>query len=151
MKKLFYLFISQIFVFFIFLECAQAADKTQAISLFIDATTEDLVGQEFLTSLRDTIQSSPRYQVVLNNNQSFFQLKIVTLNPSNTTSQTSTIYSVVLTSFVPNASSLNYYMSNWVGICAEEKVSFCAHQIFSAADGIMTPFLEAILKAIQKK
>jgi len=150
-KKILYLFIFQIFVSFIFLECAEAANKSQAIPLFIEATTDDSVGQEFLTALRDTIQTSPRYQLVLNTNQSFFQLKIVTLNPTNTPSPTSTIYSVVLTSFTPNDSSLNYYLTNWVGICGEASVSSCANQIFSAADGIMTPFLEVLLKALQKK
>ena len=144
MRKVIFLFISQVFVFSIFSGFANADNNSMVVPIFIESNANDVVEQEFLTSLRDLIQSSPRYREVLNSNQSVFQLKIVTLNPLDSNKQMVTIYSVVLTSFVPNNSLLNFYLSSWVGICPEGEIPSCSNKVFSAADGFMTPFLQGI-------
>jgi len=130
-----------------------AAAENSKINVSVDATSSDVVGQQFVYELREALGSSSHLASAATEDEPFFQLKIVTLDPYSNlpgSAQSATVYSVVLTGQAFNGGQSKYFLDQWVGTCGGNFVHQCAARILASADAEMTPIIESIRKSVQK-
>jgi hypothetical protein len=120
------------------------------VSIYLTTSTPDAVGQRVVYALRESIARSNRYSLAYRDDDSLFQFRVVTLDPTSQNTGQSTVYSIVLTGSRIGEPSIKVYLDNIVGVCGGNRVESCANSIMSAADSTMTPLLEYILKSVQQ-
>jgi hypothetical protein len=123
-----------------------AFSQSKKIAVYIEATSPDSVGQQLVYEMREKIDSSSHLAEADSDAKSFFQLRIVTLDPGTTGGygQQFTVYSVVLTGTPLDGRSGLFYLDQWVGTCGSTRVTECAAQIIAGADADMTPIVQSL-------
>jgi hypothetical protein len=126
-------------IFLINPELAIAQQKK--LRVFVSGTSQDSVGQQFLYEIREKLDASSHLAQGDSDDQSLFQLRVVTLNPYSDSpyGQQMTVYSIVLTGSFLDGHSGKLFLDQWVGTCGVTRVSECAASIVASADNDMTP------------
>ena len=118
----------------------------QAVMVSADVTSPDNVGKQLAAAVRQHIASSRLMTYTSSDQISSLRLKLVTLDPDSTTSQSQTVYSEVLV-YHERDDKPEFYLSSSVVNCGSNKVQDCATSIFADLDEAA----EAIRKsAVQK-
>lgn len=131
-----------------------AAAQENKIAVYVSATSNDIVGEQFVYQLREQLSASSQLSNVLTERDSFFQFKVVTLDPFGTTdagAATSTVYSIVLTGRNFDNSGAQTYIDQWVGTCNAATVSSCAAGIVAAADSDMAGIASALKEHLESQ
>jgi hypothetical protein len=109
------------------------------IAFHCDCT--DAVGSQYATRVRDSLASSPRYSLTPIAEEKdkdgkpsvyHWQIKVVSLDPSQNEIGQSTVLAVVL------LLGDSFYMTQMVQTCGMSKVSECAASTISAMDGYVS-------------
>lgn len=131
-----------------------AAAQANKIAVYVNATSNDIVGEQFVYQLREQLSASGQLSNALTEHDSFFQLKVVTLDPFGSTdagAATSTVYSIVLTGRNFDNSGAQTYIDQWVGTCNVATVRSCAAGIVAAADSDMAGIVSALKEHLENQ
>lgn len=131
-----------------------AAAQAHKIAVYVSATSNDIVGEQFVYQLREQLSASDQLSSVLTERDSFFQLKVVTLDPYGSTdagAATSTVYSIVLTGQSFDNSGAQTYIDQWVGTCNVATVRSCAAGIVASADSDMAGIVSALKERLENQ
>jgi hypothetical protein len=99
---------------------AHAADR---IPIYINGTTPDTVGTNYLFQLREQFRASQGYTVVTTETEAAFVVSLVTMDPNiadNTLRNLQTIGSMALQ--LENTTALNGFLTTWVIQVGKENV-----------------------------
>lgn len=129
--------------------CSSALAQSK-VKIYISATTPDQTGQTLLYKLREQLARSSVYQITGRDNDSLFQFRVVTLDPTEGNSGVSTVYSLVLTGSRLDDPSVKVYLSSWVGTCGRNRVDTCADNILGGADSSMQQTIDYLIKTMGK-
>jgi hypothetical protein len=117
-----------------------------------DATTEDRVGQQLASELRNKLATSPRYGFRTGEEDSMFSLKMVTLDPfdGRQNPQSATVYSCVMLISDPKHPAMWHYVSQLVGICLGQAMANCVSTIYSEMDTSFAPITQRLDRRMNK-
>ena len=115
------------------------------IKVYVRATTPDSVGKTLVYNIREQINSSSRYELAATESDASFQFRIATLDPGESTSSRSTVYSAVLTGTQIVSPHATVYLNHWVGTCGVSVAASCAENLFADVDTEVAPVLESVL------
>lgn len=101
-----------------------AARSYAGIPVDVEATSRDAVGQRLVFYFKENIKASSSFQLSLDE-QTGFQVSIITLNPDDDNQSYSTVYSAVW-KWNDAENLLPYYMHSRVGTCGSNRVKECA-------------------------
>jgi hypothetical protein len=113
--------------------------------VYVRATTPDTVGKTLVYNIREQINSSSRYELAATESDAVLQFRIVTLDPDESASQKSTVYSAVLTGTQTVSPHATVYLKHWVGTCRVSVAVSCAENVFADVDMEVAPVLESVL------
>jgi hypothetical protein len=125
-----------------------ASSQSSKIPVYIDGHTPDNIGQLLAYEVREEIGGSSHLDSAPTESASFFQLRIMSIDPyasegSQNSNPTTTEFSVVLTgSLLKRGLQVTFYIEHWVGHCGEAIVKSCAAKIVAAADADMTMIMQ---------
>ena len=104
-----------------------ASARAATLSIYVDANSSDMIGQQVIYYLKQDIISSSQFRIAYVPKQSDYEISMVTLEDSHTyNSELSTAYSAV---FVRGTI---LYIDNLVGICGSFNVKSCAASILAS-------------------
>ena len=120
-------------VAFMALALSGAANAANAVNIAIDSTTNDSIGRQLATNLREKVNSSSLLSLVYGDSVSSLKVHFVTLNPDEGATQNYTVYSFVLVAHFTN-DGLDRYLTSSVGTCGLSKIDACASDIKATID-----------------
>ena len=113
---------------FVFLFSSKALCQ---VRVYLDDSGSDLVGQRLVYKIRESIRESVGLELAVIEENSFIQLRILTIDPAD--DNYSTVYSVVWTIRAGEDSGNLYYTHN-VGTCGSNRVDEVAEGIVADTD-----------------
>ncbi len=125
---------------------ARVAAQQRKFYVYVNATAQDGLGQQLVYQLREKIEASSHLAEADSEDNSLFQLHVVTLDPgpSNPYGQQATVYSVVLSGTQLDGNPGKLLLDQWVGTCGNERITECASSIIASADNDMTPIVQTL-------
>jgi len=117
-----------------------------SVKIYVFASANDPVGSQLVYKIRENLRVSKTFELTLHENDSGFQIRIVTLDPNDNGYQT--VYSVVWTAKT-NDSFL--YWDQLVGICGLNRVSQVADQIVSKTDEMVIDLQRTLIDMLKTK
>jgi hypothetical protein len=106
------------------ISCAQPAK----IKIYFQTDASDVVGRQLVFMLKDKIRASATFTETLDENNSFFIVDMVTIDPSVSGDGLSTIYAFDI--LLENDKGFNYFLTQFVGVCGSQKVESCASDLY---------------------
>jgi hypothetical protein len=107
-------------------ESAEA--QTGKVPVFFEVQANDPVGQQLSFTLKDKIRASATFSEAGREQDSVFIVSFVTLDPSSSNSGQDTIYAFDV--LMENTKGLNYFVTQYVGICSIDRVPNCADNLY---------------------
>jgi hypothetical protein len=116
--------------------------------IFVEATTNDPIGQSIAYELREKINSSSLYTITYSRDEALFVISLVTIDAE--TGHTSA-YSAALLMPPFNGKGFDYFITERVGYCGKDVVASCASGILSSFDGSMSEVIEGFRRALKDR
>lgn len=116
--------------------------------VYVFATANDIVGSQLVYKIKENLRSSQGLELALSEENSAFQIRIVTLDPADSGYQT--VYSVVWTA-TQLGSSAKIYWNQVVGICGQYRINAVAAQLIAQTDQMVTDIQSILLNLLKSK
>ena len=128
--------------------CSALPSYAQQTSVYVSYTAEDTVGSRLVYALRERLRVSHGLKLVDSEEDSFIQIRLVTIDPDD--NRASTVYSAVITVTQLGNSSAKIYWTNLVGVCGSNRVVSCADGLTAGIDNAATTIREALIESIRQ-
>jgi hypothetical protein len=118
------------------------------IKVCVDAQADDndVTGENLIFKIKETIRSSENMQLVSDESDAQFQIKVLTLDPEKKGGYT--IYSIVWTAKLLNGA--NAFLNHTIGICSSDRIDLIAVNLVAKTDKIISD-AQKIIKEKQLK
>lgn len=111
------------------------ASNAQSVSrVYVSGTTEDSVGRQIVFSVKESIRRSAGLSLAESEADSRIQVQLVTLDPDAPDGSRRTIYSAVWTVRTLHQTPVTMYLTQFVGICGQNRVAGCAQNLVAITD-----------------
>lgn len=115
------------------------------------STAPDSIGVRLVYALKEGIRKSAGMQLVDSSEDALITVRIVTIDPDDSSTQNRTIYSVVWTARTFHQTPVDMYLTNSVGTCGTNRVSQCADGLAAYTDAQATTVKGWLKAALEKK
>lgn len=103
--------------------------QANPVKIYVSSTSQDQLGKQLAFALRERIRSSGGYAEAYDSDSATVEIKSVTLDPDELSSQGRTIYPwTMLWNLTGKIRGL--YVTSSVGICGRSKIDECAGGLF---------------------
>lgn len=116
--------------------------------IFVEATTNDSIGQAIAYDLREKINSSSLYTITYSRDEALFVISLVTTDAE--TGHTAA-YSAALLMPPFDGKGFDYFITERVGYCGKDVSASCAAGILSSFDGAMSQVIEEFRKVLKDR
>ncbi len=117
-------------------------------NIYVAASSTDSVSSRFVFMLRENIRASKSMELVINPEDAFFTLHVVSLDPNTPEDGISTVYTVVWT-VKQLTSNAEIYWSSQIGTCGRTVVGNCAATITAATDQVVLD-VQQVVRALSQ-
>ena len=125
-----------------------SAQQGKGGAVYVEANTPDTVGTRLAYQLREQLRSSRGLQLAGTEADSFMQINLVTLDPDNNNGLR-TIYSAVITAHQLGNPTARIYLTNIVGACGGNRVTWCVDSLAADIDEWSTTIQYELLKMLR--
>jgi hypothetical protein len=98
------------------------------------ADDNDITGENLIFKIKENIRSSKDMELINDENEAEFQMKILTLDPEKKGGYTT--YSIVWTAKLLNGA--NAFLNHTVGICSSDRVDLIAMNLVAKTDKVIS-------------
>lgn len=139
-------------VFLVLTAIAATTASAQQAGVYIDATSEDVVGKQLVFELREVIRRSASMTLADREQDARFILRLVTLDPDDgANARAMTVYSAVITMNTLHDTPIEMYLTNRVGTCGSRRTDSCAKRLAAALDEQAIAFRRLLRDALDQQ
>ena len=121
-------------------------------SVYLQSTTDDMVGKALAYEIRESIRKSSGLALADQDTDARFILRLVTIDPDKQSSPgMSTVYSAVYTMQTLHETPIEMYLTSSVGTCGRSRTESCARGLTATLDEESVKFRQLVRRYLEDK